>query len=133
MCFPRLEENVMKKISSNEALNLISQGIFPKCQVARDVFEPVKSEQDLKNLLSLSSSQMCQFYGYEEKDIEDFKVPSKGVPISVDDATDIVVSGKRIHARAIGESEQSFSDLEHFVVFLRQCDIEGKNFLLWHE
>lgn len=121
----------MKKISYNEALSLLMYGFFPKCEVSRDLLKPVKSEQELKNFSELSSVQKCQFYGYEQEDIKKFKVPDDGLELSVNEATDMLASGETIYARVIGENEQSFSNLNSFVAFLRKCNINGDNFLLY--
>ena len=130
-CFPKMEENTMKKISYNEALSLLKHGIFPKCEVSRDLLKPVKSEQELKNFSELSSVQKCQFYGYEQEDIKSFKVPNNGIELSVNDATEMLASGDTIYARVIGENEQSLNNLNSFVAFLRKCNINGDNFLLY--
>ena len=130
-CFPRLEENGMKKITVAEARKLLELGIHPKCEVSRDVFRPVKSTQELENFLSLSSYQKCQFYGYDENEIESFKVPDDAIGMSVEEATDMVALRKQIHARVIGENEQSFADLNSFFAFIKKCEINGDNFLLY--
>lgn len=121
----------MKKITVSEALSQLKHGFFPKCQVSRDLLKPVKSEQELKNFSELSSVQKCQFYGYEQNEIENFKVPDGGLEMSVNEATDMLASGKAIYARVIGENEQSFNNLNSFVAFLRKCNINGDNFLLY--
>ena len=134
MCFPRLEENVMKKISVNEARQLLMQGIFPKCQVSRDLFSPVKSERELMNFLNLSSLQKCQFYGFSDEEIENFKVPDGSLAMSSDEALAMVAGGETIFARIIGENEQSFSNLTSLGAFLKRCEVNGENYLLyWHE
>ena len=121
----------MKKISYNKALSLLMHGFFPKCEVSRDLLKPVKSEQELKNFSELSSVQKCQFYGYEQEDIKKFKVPDDGLELSVNEATDMLASGETIYARVIGENEQSLNNLNSFVAFLRKCNINGDNFLLY--
>ena len=121
----------MKKITVNEALSQLKHGFFPKCEISRDLLKPVKSEQELQNFLKLSTVQKCQFYGYEKKDIKNFKVPDGGLEVSVNEATDMLTSGETIYARVIGENERSFMDLNSFVAFLRKCNINGDNFLLY--
>ena len=121
----------MKKISADEARKLLKQGLFPKCEVSRDSLKPVKSEQELQNFLKLSTVQKCQFYGYEQNEIEIFKVPDDALELSIDDSTDMLTSGETIYARVIGENEQSFNNLNSFVAFLRKCNINGDNFLLY--
>lgn len=121
----------MKKITVNEALSQLKHGFFPKCEVSRDSLKPVKSEQELQNFLKLSSVQKCQFYGYEQNEIENFKVPDDALELSIDDSTDMLASGETIYARVIGENEQSFNNLNSFVAFLRKCNINGDNFLLY--
>ena len=121
----------MKKITVDEALNQLKHGFFPKCEVSRDLLIPVKSERELQNFIAKSSIQKCQFYGYEQKDIKNFKVPNNGIELSVDNATDMLVKGETIYARVMGENEQSFTTLNSFVAFLRKCNINGDNFLLY--
>ena len=121
----------MKKITVNEALSQLKYGFFPKCEISRDLLKPVKSEQELKNFSELSSVQKCQFYGYEQNEIENFKVPDGDLELSVNEATDMLVSGETIYARVIGENERSFNNLNSFVAFLRKCNINGDNFLLY--
>ena len=129
--FHKMEENTMKKITVNEALSQLKHGFFPKCEVSRDLLKPVKSELELKNFSELSSVQKCQFYGYEQEDIKNFKVPDDGLELSVNEATDMLASGETIYARVIGENEQSFTDLNSFITFLRKCNINGDSFLLY--
>lgn len=126
-----MEENDMKKISVDEARKLLKHGFFPKCEVSRDSLKPVKSEQELQNFLKLSTVQKCQFYGYEQNEIENFKVPDDALELSIDDSTDMLASGEIIYARVIGENEQSFNNLNSFVAFLRKCNINGDSFLLY--
>lgn len=121
----------MKKISTNEALRQLKHGFFPKCEVARDLLKPVKTEQELQNFLKLSTVQKCQFYGYEQDEIKNFKVPDGGLELSVNEATDMLFEGEKVYARVIGENERSFMDLNSFVTFLRKCNINGDNFLLY--
>lgn len=122
----------MKKISVTEARKLLELGIYPKCEVSRDVFRPVKSMQELENFLKLSSCQKCQFYGYDENEIKNFKVPADAIEMSVEEATDIVVLREKIYARVIGEkNELTFENLNSFVAFLRKCNINGDSFLLY--
>ena len=132
VCFLEMEENSMKKITVDQARRLLELGIYPKCEVSRDVFRPVKSMQDLENFLNLSSCQKCQFYGYDENEIESFKVPDDAIGMSVEEATDMVALRKQIYARVIGEkNEFTFMNLNSFVAFLRKCDINGDSFLLY--
>ena len=121
----------MKKITVDEALSQLKHGFFPKCEVSRDLLIPVKSERELQNFIAKSSTQKCQFYGYEQKDIKNFKVPNNGIELSVDDATEMLVKGETIYARVMGENEQNFNNLNSFVTFLRKCNINGDNFLLY--
>ena len=130
-CFPKMEENTMKKITVNEALSQLKHGFFPKCEISRDLLKPVKSEQELQNFLKLSTVQKCQFYGYEQDEIKNFKVPDGGLELSVNEATDMLFEGEKVYARVIGENEQSFTTLNSFVAFLRKCNINGENFLLY--
>ena len=125
----------MKKISTNEALRQLKHGFFPKCEVARDLLKPVKTEQELKNFITMSSVQKCQFYGYEEDDVKIFKVPDDALELSINDASDLLTEGKAIYARVLGEkNEHTFKDINSFIAFLRKCDINGNNILLyWNE
>lgn len=121
----------MKKITVEEARKLLELGFYPKCEVSREVFRSVKSMKDLENLLNLSTYQKCQFYGYDEEDIKKFKVPSDSISASIEDATEMLVSGEKIYAQVIGENEQSFSDLGAFVLFLKKCELHGDTPLLY--
>ena len=121
----------MKKITVDQARRLLELGIYPKCEVSRGVFRPVKSTQELENFLSLSSYQHCQFYGYDENEIKNFKVPADAIEMSVEEATDMVALRKQIYARVIGENEQSFADLNSFFAFIKKCEINGDNILLY--
>lgn len=122
----------MKKITSYDALKLLEQGIYPKCEVERDLKLPVKSQQELENFIKKSSVQKCQFYGYEQEDIENFRVPNDSTSTSINVATNLLVSGEKIYARVIGEkNEFTFMNLNSFVAFLRKCDINGDSFLLY--
>lgn len=121
----------MKKITVNEALSQLKHGFFPKCEISRDLLKPVKSEQELQNFLKLSTVQKCQFYGYEQDEIENFKVPDDALELSVNEATDMLFEGEKVYARVIGENERSFMVLNSFVTFLRKCNINGDNFLLY--
>lgn len=131
VCFLEMEENSMKKITVDQARRLLELGIYPKCEVSRDVFRPVKSTQELENFLSLSSYQHCQFYGYDENEIEKFKVPADAIEMSVEEATDMVALREKIYARVIGENEQSFADLNSFISFMKKCEMHGDSFLLY--
>lgn len=122
----------MKKITSYDALKLLEQGIYPKCEVERDLKLPVKSQQELENFIKKSSVQKCQFYGYEQEDIENFRVPNGSTSTSINVATNLLVSGEKIYARVIGEkNELTFENLNSFVAFLRKCNINGDSFLLY--
>lgn len=129
--FLKMEENVMKKITVNEARKLLELGFYPKCEVSREVFRPVKSMKDLENFLNLAPYQKCQFYGYDKEDIEKFKVPSDAISASDKDAAEMLLSGEIIYAQVIGENEQSFSDLGAFVLFLKKCELHGDTPLLY--
>ena len=86
---------------------------------------------DLSFFLKLSTVQKCQFYGYEQNEIKNFKVPDGGLELSVNEATDMLFEGEKVYARVIGENEQNFTDLNSFVTFLRKCNINGDKFLLY--
>ena len=121
----------MKKITVDEARKLLKRGIFPKCEVERDLIKPVKSFRELDNLLKLSSFQKCQFYGYEKKDLRKFKIPNEALELSIDEATHTILSKEPVFVRLIEGDEKSFSDINSFVSFLKQCEINGDNFLIF--
>lgn len=129
--FSKIGGKTMKKITVNEALSQLKHGFFPKCEISRDLLKPVKSEQELQNFFKLSTVQKCQFYGYEQNEIKNFKVPDGGLELSVNEATDMLFEGEKVYARVIGENEQNFTDLNSFVTFLRKCNINGDTFLLY--
>ena len=126
-----MEEDIMKKITVDEAKKLLEHGIFPKCQVARDLIKPVKSVRELNNYIKLSAYQQCQFYGYNQKELDEFKAPDDSITLSVDEATDMLLTNELIYARTISGEEESFSNMTSFVSFIRKCDVNGDNFLLY--
>ena len=99
----------MKKITVDEARHLLTCGIFPKCEVERDLMKPIRSLRELDNILKLSSFQK----------------------LSIDEATHTILSKEPVFVRLIEGDEKSFSDINSFVSFLKQCEINGDNFLIF--
>ena len=130
-----MEETIMKKISQNEALCQLKHGFYPKCEVDRDILKPVRNPRDVENFVKLSSVQKCQFYGYDREEVRSFVIPENGLEISVDEATEMIMEGEKIYARILGEKdEQTFADVNSFVAFIKKCNINGDNILLyWYE
>ena len=121
----------MKKITVDEAKKLLEHGIFPKCQVERDLMKPIRSVRELNNFIKLPAYQQCQIYGYDQKELDEFKVPKDSISLSVNDAADMLLASKLIYARKISGEEESFSNMTSFVSFIRKCDVNGDKFLLY--
>lgn len=93
--------------------------------------KPVKSLRELDNFLKLSTYQQCEFYGYSQENLKKFHVPDNSIALSIDEATDMILSKEKIYARQISEEEKCFSDISSFVSFIKKCDVNGDNFLLY--
>lgn len=121
----------MKKITVDEAIQLLERGFFPKCQVERDIMRPVRSVRELDLLLSLSAYQQCQFYGFEQKELDRFKIPDDSISVSVEEAADMLLTKETIYAKTILGKEETLSNMTSFASFIRKCDVNGDNFLLY--
>ena len=122
----------MKRITFDEAKKLISIGIYPKCEVSREVFKPVNSFRELENLRNLSSIQGFTLYGYEEREIEDFKVPDDSIELSINEALSIILENENIYAKTIGGKEEvCFSSFHSLSSFIKECESSGEQFLLY--
>lgn len=121
----------MKKITVDEATKLLEAGIFPKCQVSRDLMKPVRSVRELDFLLSLSAYQQCQFYGFNQKELDEFQAPDDSIALSVDEAADMLLTKETIYAKTILGKEETLSNMTSFASFIRKCDVNGDNFLLY--
>ena len=75
--------------------------------------------------------QRDKFYGYGKKEIDEFKIPDGALPLTINQATSLLILKRNIFARVIGEDEQIFADLNSFVSFLKKCEIHGDSFLLY--
>ena len=98
----------MKKITVAEARKLLELGIHPKCEVSRDVKRSVTSLTELQNLENLSGVQGFILWGYEDSEIESFKVPDNALPVSLDEAANILnedISSDYICLKVIGKEE----------------------------
>ena len=120
----------MEKITKSRAIELLEKGIFPKCEVSREVFKIIHSLKDLEYLESLSSVQGFVLYGYTDKEIEDYHIPEESVKVDIDEAYQILDGTSLIGAKLIGENNQVLlSNANDLNSFLRKHSSE--NFLLY--
>lgn len=93
----------MKKINHNQAIKLIRKGYFPKCCVSR-IMKPIRSLAELEQLERLSFVQPYTLYGFSNSEISAFETVSDNViSLSLDEAIKMLYSGKKIHAKVLGE------------------------------
>lgn len=127
----------MRKIEKKEALELISLGIFPKCEVSREVFRPVKTVEELNSLERLSSVQRFVLYGYSRSEIASFKIPENALTVSIDEATKLIIGtcpDDYVYFKIIGKEEILFSSknqLFDFIKLYQKCTYNGDPFLLY--
>lgn len=123
----------MKKITENEAREFIASGLFPKCEVSRDIFETVSSERDLLNLKRYSSSQGFTLYGWDDEEISDFSVPEGYKLLSLDDAIKKLSREKSsIRAKILGKKDEfTFTSYQDFVFWYKSVLVYKDVFLLY--
>lgn len=122
----------MERITKERALELIAKGFWPKCEVSRDVFRVIHSEDELKYYENLASVQEFRLYGYTAKEIDDYQIPEEALEVSVDDAFNLLYDGDVVLcARVIGEKEILLSRLSDLNLFLRKYKSENIPFLLY--
>ena len=124
----------MKKITKDETIQLIDKGIFPKCEVSRGTFVPVKSISELQRLEHLQDVQGFTLWGYEESELSDFNVPKRGIKIAINEATELILHNSPIFVKAIGENVKGFSNanqLRNFIEYCRQLEFKGTSFFVY--
>lgn len=123
----------MHKINEDEARNLIILGLFPKCEVSRDIFKTVSSERELTNLKNYSNYQSFTLYGWSDKEIKDFTIPKEYCPISLDTAFSQLTSTENpVRAKVLGESKEIvFSSYQEFVSWYKSILVRKDPFLLY--
>ena len=127
----------MKKITKQRAIELINLGIYPLCEVSRDVKRSVTSLTELQNLESLSGVQSFILWSYEDSEIESFKIPENALSVTVDEATNIILandSADCICLKVIGKEERIFSGINQLKEFLelhKKCEFLKIPFLLY--
>ena len=85
-CFPRLEENKMKKITEARAIELINLGIYPKC-ITTSKYEDavfVTSVSELFNLKKLGELGSQRFELFEVN--QTLNIPDNASEVSFDQA-----------------------------------------------
>ncbi len=124
----------MKKITENEAREFIALGLFPKCEVSRDIFETVSSERDLLNLKNYSSSQGFTLYGWDDEELSDFSVPEGYKLLSLDDAIKKLSYDKScsIRAKILGKKDEfTFTSYQDFVFWYKSVLVYKDVILLY--
>mgnify|MGYP003377754244 FL=1 len=133
--FPKNGGIHMRKINHDEALSLIKQGYFPKCSISR-ILKPIRSEADLLQLQRLSSVQPYVLYGFSKSEILSFNtLPDDALPISLDEAIELIYDGVEVFAKVIGEKKlYSFLSSSEILEFYRRNLNLGNNVsLYWKE
>lgn len=131
MVFQNMEENAMKKISLQRAMDLLTLGIFPKCEVSRDVRHPIRSMSELESYQRLSEVQGFTLFGYDDETLRNFQIPENSLSVNIDEASDMLVSGSHIYGRRIEEDEVVFSSIRELLEFYKSCQNSGDSFLLY--
>lgn len=121
----------MEKINLNRATELLTIGIFPKCQVEREILRPIRSFIELDNYRNLSGIQDFTLFGYDDKALMDFRIPDDALSVNLDEATDMLVSGSIIYGRRIEEDEVVFTSVRELLEFYKACQNSGDSFLLY--
>lgn len=117
----------MKKISYNEAKEVLKTGIPVKALISR-VYEPVKSLNELNRLdrLDKMGAQKYELF-YEPADT---KIPENGYGITLDEAINLLNNGEIIHSKLDGK-EISFSTVKDVLSYHRKCELSGNPGLLY--
>lgn len=127
----------MKKITKQRAIELINLGIYPLCEVSRDVKRSVTSLTELQNLENLSGVQSFILWSYEDSEIEAFKIPENALSVTVDEATNIIMTSNAsdyICLKIIGKEERVFSgvnQLRDLLELHKKCEFLKIPFLLY--
>lgn len=121
----------MEKITENRAIQLISLGIFPKCEVERGVLRPIKSYADLEKYKNLSSIQGFILWGYTNEEIADFAIPDSAIKISLDESIRMIIDGEPIYGKSIAEPEVLFTSRRELLDFYKKSLNTGDSFYLF--
>lgn len=124
----------MERINEAMAIQQLNSGFFPKCKVSREVYRYIHSSDELESYKRLSSCQQFVLLGYTDKEISDFCLSDSEIQISIDEATDMIVSGNPVYGRLIEEDEVKLSSLRELVDFYKRATTLGETFhLYWKE
>ena len=85
----------MKKITESRAITLINQGIYPKCLVSRDLYEPVKSLKQLEHFKDLGMKKIQGFELFE--DTPPVLLNDNAMNLNIDEAFELLSSKETIH------------------------------------
>lgn len=127
----------MKKINQQEAIRQLNLGLFPKCEVSRDVKVPVRTLVELGNLERLKGVQSFILYGYNDEEIRSFIIPEGALTVDINEATDLILGNKPedyVCILPIGKEEMKFSSpsqLSEFLDLYRKYNFNGDPFLLY--
>lgn len=122
----------MKKIDETRAIELIKQGFFPKCIVARNL-RPIRSEAELEQLKRLRSVQSYTLCGYSDAEIAKFKnLPDTAISISLNEAIEMIYLEEEVYAKVLGERKTyKFSSANSLLEFYRKNSFSGNSILLF--
>ena len=118
----------MRKITESRAIALINQGIYPKCLVSRDVFEPVKSLEQLKHFKSLEMKNVQRFELFE--DTQPVLLNDNAMSINIDEAFELLSSKETIHCIR-NETDTEITTINELRNIINSCNVRGDKFLLY--
>lgn len=118
----------MRKITESQAIKLINQGIYPKCLVSREVFEPVKSLGQLDHLKSLGMKKVQSFELFE--DTQPVSLNKNAMTLDIDEAFELLSSKETIHC-VRHETDTEITTINELKQFINSCNIRGDKFLLY--
>lgn len=121
----------MKKITEKRAIELINMGLFPKCEVSRETFRPVKSISELEHFKSLSNVQSYCLWGYTDEEIASFHEPKGCLKLTIDDAYRQFLNKKSVYAQKIGNIAIEFTNFTSLMKFCKEANFNGTPLLLY--
>lgn len=133
-CFPRLEENKMKRINESRAIELLNLGIYPKCITTSKEEDAVfvTSISELFNLKKLGEFGSQKFELFEVD--QTLKIPPEAKEVSFDQAFILLDDHDPHLIYAIDTSMDSpieISTRNDIISFRRSRSIRGEKFAFY--
>lgn len=118
----------MKKITESRAIALINQGIYPKCLVSRDLYQPVKSLKQLEHFKDLGMKKIQGFELFE--DAPPVLLNDNAMNINIDEAFELLSSKETIHC-VRNEIDTEITTINELRNVINSCNVRGDKFLLY--